>query len=305
MNMSMSLVGGILILAGLVRFTYHYWQRHDFDGWGFTQAKFLLWMARGLLLPTALWMVLNLGLSARFPPLLFAIHAAKAGGGNWLSVWLALATPTMFVVGSYWTAATFVWLLALHVMELEFDPRELAGGIIAWTLLLSPVAIFIVHVTGLAGVGLAAALLLAPVLSELLALGNPRKRRIYPVYSRALEKIRAGNYSAAENEVIRQLEKCDTDFDGWMLLAELYAFQFNDLEEAERLVHQVCRQPETTRAQMTDALHRLATWQLKAGGDKAAAICSLQIICDTFPGTHYGDEARKRISRLHGPRDVE
>lgn len=299
--MSMSLVAAILIAAVLVRWTYYYWQRHDLDGWGFTRAKFRIWLAKGMVLPTLLWMAINAGLSPRFPPLLFAIHAAKAGGGNWLPDWLALATPTVSVVGSYWTAATLVWLLALHIVELECDLRELAGGMIAWTLLLSPVAVFIVHLTGLTGVGWAVALLLAPVLSELLALGNPRKRRIYPVYSRALEKIKAGKYSAAEKEVIRQLEKCETDFAGWMLLAELYAFQFGDLQEAERLVHEVCRQPETTRAQMSDALHRLADWQLKAGADKAAAIRSLELICEAFPGTHYGDVARQRIDRLQCP----
>jgi hypothetical protein len=261
-------------------------------------------MTKGLVFPIGFWMAVNAGLSQRFPPLIYGIHAAKTGSAMWLANWLALFVQTVFVVASYWTATTLAWLVAWHTREMEWNPRELTGGMIVWTVLLLPISLLLVHFCGLAGFGLAAALWLERALAEFLALGNPRERMVNPIYSRALEKIRVGKYAAAEKEVLRQLEKCDTDFAGWMLLAELYAYRFQDLEEAERLVHQVCRQTDITRSQMCDALHRLADWQLKAGGDKAAARRSLELICEAFPGTHYGDVARQRINRLRGPRNA-
>ena len=83
-----------------------------------------------------------------------------------------------------------------------------------------------------------------------------------------------------------------------MLLAELYATRFNDLPEAERLILELCRQPELTRQQMSDALHRLADWQLDIGKDPAAARRALDEIRRAFPATHYGDVAGKRLEQL-------
>jgi TolA-binding protein len=98
--------------------------------------------------------------------------------------------------------------------------------------------------------------------------------------------------------VIRQLQKCDSDYVGWMMLAELYANRFNDLAEADRVVRDLCHQTDITREQMCDALHRLATWHLRMGKDAKAACAVLEEICHAFPGTHYADVARERIRQL-------
>src|SRR5258708_20345946 len=107
-----------------------------------------------------------------------------------------------------------------------------------------------------------------------------------PMYSRAIARIKFGKYSEAEIEIIHQLEKAEDDFDGWMMLAELYARNFNDLPEAEKTVLEVCDHRKTTPTQLSIALHRLADWHLNLAGDPETAHRALQVICDRLPGTH-------------------
>jgi hypothetical protein len=294
----MSYVLAIIIIALFVRFTLKFWDRHDLDDTGFTRLRFCLWVVKGILLPVLIWMLINAGVSPKYPPVLAHIHAAKLTGGHWVSSWLALILPVVFVATTFWAAATFIWLLALHLIEMDCSLSDVISGTILWWALLSPLVGFVLYLFGLAGTGLAVMLLLVPLVSEQLTLGNPRRKVINPVYKRALAKIKAEKFSAAEREVIRQLAKRDSDFEGWMMLAELYANHFNDLAEADRLVHELCRQTEITRAQMSEALHRLADWHLKLGRNAPAARQVLQEICEAFPATHFGDMAQKRISEL-------
>src|SRR5438045_353009 len=114
----MSYLIAILILAAFVRITLRFWDRHDLDDSRFNRRQFLLWLAKGLVQPVIVWMLANAAISSRYPPLLSHVGlAAKAGGAKWLSAWLALVLPTVFVVSSYWAAATFLWLVTLHVLE--------------------------------------------------------------------------------------------------------------------------------------------------------------------------------------------
>ncbi len=107
-----------------------------------------------------------------------------------------------------------------------------------------------------------------------------------------------GKYSEAEWEIINQLEKCDDDFEGWMMMADLYANHFHNLSEAEQTVLEICDQPRTTTSQLSVALHRLADWQLKVAQDPDAARRALQIICDRLHGTHLARMAQLRINQL-------
>jgi hypothetical protein len=288
----------LAVLVVLLRISLRFWDRHDFAESAFNRRQFLVWSFKGMAAPLCIWMLVNVGVSTRFPPVLAWIEAAKSHGGHWVSAWLALVPPTLFVLSSYWAAATFIWLVSAHVIELECDRRDLIASIVLWSALLSPVLALILYLGRFAAVGIVVVVVLVPVLTELLALGNPRKKLINPIYSIAVEKIRAGRYSAAEREVIRQLAKRDSDFTGWMMLAELYANHFNDLPEADRLVHELCRQPDITRDQMSQAFHQLADWYLKIGKDPAAARRTLEEICCAFPATHLGDLARQRINNL-------
>jgi uncharacterized protein HemY len=137
-----------------------------------------------------------------------------------------------------------------------------------------------------------------PVLRDLLALGQPR--RLPPAYESALERLKQGEYSAAEMEIIRQLEKREDDFEGWMLLAGIYARHFGDLDEAERTVREVCGQPRITRKEYCAALMQLGEWQLQYRVDASAARRIWSEICERFPHTEYADVARRRINQMMG-----
>jgi len=118
-----------------------------------------------------------------------------------------------------------------------------------------------------------------------------------PMYARAVARMKFGKYSEAEWEIIHELEKCEDDFQGWMMLAELYGNHFNDLVEAEQTILEICDQPKTTASQLSVALHRLADWHLKAG-DPEPARRALQMISDRLPHTHLARMAQLRLSQL-------
>jgi hypothetical protein len=107
-----------------------------------------------------------------------------------------------------------------------------------------------------------------------------------------------GSYSEAEQEILRQLEKAENDFDGWMLLAELHATHFKELAEAEKIILDLCVHPDTTPGQTSVALQKLADWQITLAADPEAAARTLQLICDRLPGTHLAAMAAARKAQL-------
>ncbi|MDB6057266.1 MAG: hypothetical protein JWO95_1110, partial [Verrucomicrobiales bacterium] len=126
----------------------------------------------------------------------------------------------------------------------------------------------------------------------------PVRRR--PTYSKANVHLLRGKYEDAEQEVLAELERCEDDFDGWMLLAEIYANHFNDLPAAARMVHETCEQPTTTISEVAVAYHRLADWYLKLENNPDAAIKALEQISQRYPKTHVDRMACTRIRNISG-----
>ena len=122
------------------------------------------------------------------------------------------------------------------------------------------------------------------------------------MYARAIARMKFGKYAEAEWEIIRELEKREDDFDGWMMMADLYANHFRDIHEAEQTILEICDQKRTSSSQLSIALHRLADWHLSLGNDPDAAQRDLQMICDRLPGTHLAHMAQLRMNQL--PRTV-
>lgn len=149
--------------------------------------------------------------------------------------------------------------------------------------------------------GIAAAIILAPLAAYAPGIIQPNK--MPPLYARAIARMKFGKYKEAEWEIIRELEKSEDDFEGWMMLAELYATRFNDLAEARRTILEICDQPKLNASQLSVALHRLADWQLKLGSDPGGARKSLQTIVDRLPGTHLARMAALRLNQI--PATVE
>ncbi len=264
--------------------------------------RLLEWSVKGLLVPFLLWAVMNLGVSWDLQPFMPAIQAAQRKGAGWFPVYCQYVGNGLAVICSDWAAITTAWVIWRS--RLGLDPEKLRQlKALAWVCAagLSLPAAIIVLVGGWAGLGLAAMAILAPLAAFSRQIITAPKR--LPLYSRAVAKLNFGRYAEAEAEIIKELENCEDDFEGWLMMAGLYANHFHDLAEAEKTVLELCDQPNLTHSQISIALQRLADWQLKVGGDPAAARRALQILCDRCRGTHLGHMARLRLEQLPATRD--
>ncbi len=255
------------------------------------------WTFKGLALPIALWAVLNLGVSWSLQPFMPQVQWAKNNGQTWIPEYLRVVGYGLFIASSYWAAVTLAWLAFRAGAQASREARTDFKAL-CWTCslgLLLPAAIVLL-LGGLPTLGLAASIILVPLAGYAPGILAPRK--LPPMYARAIARMKFGKYTEAEWEIIRELEKSEDDFEGWMMLADLYANHFNDLKEAEQTVLEICDHPKTTPSDLSVALHRLADWQLKLAEDPQAARRSLQVICDRLPGTHLARMAQLRMRQL-------
>lgn len=257
----------------------------------------LTWSLKGLLTPIVLWALLNLGLSWMLQPFMPSVQAAQNRGGSWVPQYLEVLGTGVFVASSYWCAVTLGWVLWSGLRTVEEAARKNVRALaITCSLVLGIPAILIGVTGGWPALGTAATLLLAPMVGYGQEILQPRK--LPPIYARAIARIKFGKYAEAEWEIIKELENCEDDFEGWMMLADLYANHFNDLGEAQRTILDLCAHPKVTGSQMAVALHRLADWQLKLAQDPLAARRSLELICERLNGTHLARMAQLRINQL-------
>jgi hypothetical protein len=257
----------------------------------------LYWALKGLLVPLVLWAAMNVGLSWYFQPFMPQIQAAQSSGKGWAATYFGVIFAGWFIISSCWAAATLGWGLTQATATTEGEVRARLKAL-CWTCVigLGLPALALLWFGGWPTLGLAATTILAPIAAYAPPILHTEKRP--PLYTRAIAKLKFGKYSEAEWEIIRELEKCEDDFEGWMMLAELYATHFQNLAEAERTVLEACSQPGINPSQLSAALHRLADWHLKIGSDPETARWALQIICDRLKGTHLAHMAQLRIKQL-------
>jgi hypothetical protein len=255
------------------------------------------WGAKGLLAPFCIWALMNIGISWTVPAYMPQLQVAQNAGVSWGGLFVRILGNGWLVISSLWGSATVAWALVLAATSLEGEKRKefkgicwIAGG--AMTL----VAFGILVLGGWSALGVAAFSIVAPIAAY--APGMLFKRPVPPMYARAVAKMKRGQYSEAEWEIIKQLETCEDDYDGWMMMATLYAEHFHDLEEAEQTILEISDQPRTTPSQISVALHKLADWYLKLRTDPDSARRALQIICDRAPGTHLARMARVRMNQI-------
>jgi hypothetical protein len=257
----------------------------------------LAWFGKGFLLPFALWTLMNLGLAWNLQPFMPEIQAAKNIGKGWAPVLWRVLNDGFFIVSSSWAAVTLAWQLAVAWAKTKPEFRENFKDLGRTSaLLLALPAAGITWFGGWPLFPLAAAVLLAPIAAFAPPIIHAKPPP--PMYSRAVARLKFGKYSEAEREIIHELEKCEDDFQGWMMLADLYANHFHDLKGAERTVLELCTRPETTAPQLSIALHRLADWNLKLTGDLEGARFALELICERLKGTHLARMAQLRINQL-------
>jgi len=292
----------IILLAGIVMATFHYWQRFGEETGSPNRRWLIAWVVKGVGLPVFLWMIVNTGMVPGVPSLMTDIELVRARGGSWIPEFLRSMAPALLAIGSYWAAISFGWLVASIGGHVTGDNRgEFFTLVGLCSVPLVPVAALAVYFYGWDAAGLAAIIWLFPIAHFALPLAATRK--LPPMYARAIAKMKFGKYEEAEREVIKELEACEDDFQGWMMLAELYAMHFRDMATAEQLIQELCEQPNLTGSQISVALHRLADWYLKVDGDPILARRALEEICQKFPGTHVDKMARLRINQLPTNRD--
>jgi len=255
------------------------------------------WAVRGLGIPTVIWMLMNLGLSWRLQPFMPQVQAARNGGGPWVPDFLRVLGFGMVIVGSYWTAATLAWIL-LHAAGTADPERRKNLKSLCWIcfLGLGVPAGLVLLVGGWSMLGFAATIMLGPMAGYAPAYLHPKKPR--PIYARAIARMKFGKYSEAELEIIRELEHCEDDFEGWLMLADLYATHFHDVAGAEQTILELCDQPRVNPSQQSIALHRLADWHLKVARDPRGARRALALLANRQKGTHLARMAILRMDQL-------
>src|SRR5262245_42035327 len=293
------MIAAILILGAFVLLSGFYWNQ-IFEAEGAPVARrFWGWAIKGLLVPVLFWLIVNCGLLPGVPGFVLEVVEKRSRGVPWVGALFRSFGPVLFVVGSFWAAVTFAWLLSAFSGQAR-DRRELAGQCAFFSLVLVPLAGLTLYATGLSGLGVALLLWLVPLVHFCLPL--ERAKATPPSYSRAVARMKFGKYKDAEQEVLHELEKSEDNVEGWLMLADLYANHFNDLPEADRTIRALCAQPNVSAIQISLALHRLADWHLNRADDPASARNALEEVCLRLPGTHFARMARQRISQLPAKR---
>jgi hypothetical protein len=288
----MAALVSLLLLAGFTVIVLQYWERLMGDDDSARGKRwFWRWYIKGVAVPMAIWVLIGTGAVPGVPSLL-----GRLGPNPAASIANASAIG-LVAISSYWSAMTLAWLVVSVAVAIpEANRRQWRVLLLTWSMLLLPAAWALVHFAGWMCAGIAAMLWLLPIAHGALPLRTVLRKA--PIYGSAIAKMKFGKYDEAEWEVIRALEDCDDDFQGWMMLAELYACHFNDLASAERTMRELCTQPNVTPSDVGVAMHRLADWHLQFGDDPGAARRALEEICTMFPGTHLDRMARLRINRL-------
>jgi hypothetical protein len=257
----------------------------------------LSWFGKGLATPLGAWALMNLGFTWALQPFMPSVQLAQMNGTGWVAEFLGVTGKGMFVLSSYWAALTLVWLVVSAGQGADPESRkDFKALCLTCGLGLALPAAGVLLIGGWPLLGLAATLVVAPMAGYGRNYLQPKKTP--PMYARAIARIKFGKYTEAEWEIIRELEKREDDFEGWMMLAELYANHFNDLKEAERTIQEIALQPKLTPSQLSVAFHRLADWQLKLAQNPEGARRALQVVCQRLPGTHLARMAQLRINQL-------
>lgn len=119
-----------------------------------------------------------------------------------------------------------------------------------------------------------------------------------PYYSVAEARQKKGLYQEAIAEILKQLEKFPTDFEGQMKLAEIQAENLKDLSATELTIQRLCGQPGHAPINIAFALNTMADWHLKYGLDRDSAERDLQKITDLYPNSELALLAAQRIAHL-------
>jgi tetratricopeptide (TPR) repeat protein len=153
--------------------------------------------------------------------------------------------------------------------------------------------------------GIVLGILWAPHLGAVLAApftafydGGDASPEVRPFYSIARAKQKRGHYQEAVAEVRKQLERFSQDYEGWMLLAEIYAENLKDNAAAQNCIEEILRQEGHAPRNIVFALNRSADWHLGLASDRDSARAVLEEIVRRYPGSEHSHNAAQRIAHL-------
>lgn len=258
------------------------------------------WVIQGIAVPTAVWAIWNMGLIHRLPPIMPNIALAQYHDQPWSGLWLAAVVKGFGLITLTWGAITYIWMtvaLAQAARDVPlFRKILLTVGI---PMFLLSLILMSVHNWALLPTGLLIVFMPVVICSARLV----HKETPVPSYSAAVAKINFGKYEDAELEVINQLEKRETDFQGWMMLAELYATKYRRFDDAAQVIIDLCNDPSVQEVEISVACNKLADWQLELAENPPAARAALDLLIKSLPGTHFAQMAKVRMKQLPRTRE--
>ncbi len=288
-----------IVVCGSVLLTAHfYWQPFFANDRIFKRSDFFSWAIKGMGIPAVWWVLINSGGMWNFGPFMPAVSIAKnAGGAGWIEVMLGYVGLGLMALAFWWLALSLAWLLLVLMKHIPADNRaDFRTSALFWSVITLPVAAFIVLLGGLFAGGFAACAWLLPIVHYTAPLLVKRKTATF--YSAAIGRMKLGKPEQAEAEILKQLEQAEDDYDGWMMLAQLYAEHYHDLDTADRTVRDLCSQPSLNPGQVYTALSRLADWHLTLGDDPVAARAALEVVVKAYAGTHLGRLAEAKFRQI-------
>ncbi|HEX7858853.1 MAG TPA: hypothetical protein VF773_00860 [Verrucomicrobiae bacterium] len=262
--------------------------------------RYWAWLIQGFVFPWLIFCFFNIGWGGQLPPLVPEILEAQRAKAPWFRLWLTWCAIGAMLVAFHWAAITYLWLLNRIVQQAE-DRREIALNIAFFGFFTFSIASILTYATGWIYIGPAVCFALLPIVHFTVDLVE--KPPAHASYDKAIAQLKRGNIQDAEWEVITQLEKSENDFGGWMLLAEMYAKEYRNIEDAARVILDVCKQPGTQAVEISIACHKLADWQLEIAQNPIGARAALELLCRKIPGTHFAFMAQQRIRQI--PSSIE
>ena len=259
---------------------------------------FWRWLALGLGGPLLFWGVANLGIfqTALVPQIATAQFAERP----WKHLWVGAMFAGGFVIALNWLAFTYVWMMARIARKGEWT-EDMRGALLVTLAVALPIGIWFCWRAGWGALATGLLIVFGPLV--MMTLPFAERSKPVPLYSKAVAKMKFGKYKDAELEVIKQLERKEDDFEGWMMLAELYAVQQRQLEDASKVVVDLCNDPAIEPVQISVACNKLADWHLQIGENPVGARAALDLLIQRLPGSHFAHMAAVRRNQIPRTRE--
>jgi tetratricopeptide (TPR) repeat protein len=211
-------------------------------------------------------------------------------------------------------AALTIWFIWRTIKKSEDPGRIIYKWIISFVLIgfliffaatgIGPSFAFAGPITA-AIIGVILGILWAPHLGAVLAApfttlydGGTEEPEARPFYSIARAKIKRGKYEEALAEVRKQLDRFPEDYEGWMLLADIYGDNLKDNISAQECLTEILRHEGHAPRNIVYTLNRSADFHLHHNADRESARIALEEIVSRFPGSEHAHFAAQRIAHL-------